>query len=180
MSETWLQIYIVNLLGLPLSQLSTIVLSVQPNVYFRLICNTFLTLWPNIWANSCAPLSSNLGMVSCLIGATLILDVTRATWILPWVWYRQHQCKHAWMHLKTMQLNWLDVTFLVEVITKNMYSRQQVNSSLHYNQNSSTCEGTFLSQSILSCHNCWNSILALIMAGVNQTRTSKVLATEII
>ena len=73
--DTRFPTYVLNLRGLPSSQLSTMVLSVQATILERGILSTCLTWFIN-WASTNAPHNSSLGIVSFLIGATLVLAMT--------------------------------------------------------------------------------------------------------
>ena len=76
MHETQFQMYHR---GFPSNQLRTRVLSVQALTSWIGIWSASL-MWNSSWASNWAPQSSNWGIVKHLMGATLVLEVTRATW----------------------------------------------------------------------------------------------------
>ena len=82
MNEIWFPMYVLNLQGLPTSQLRTIELSVHANTEVTGTFSTFFT-WQSNLVSSRAPHNSSWGMERCLIGATFVLDMTRAVCILP-------------------------------------------------------------------------------------------------
>ena len=81
-SVTRLATYVFSLRGLPVSQPSTIVLSVQRYVSVRGMSSISLACCINL-VTVTAPQSSSLGIVSFLMGATFVFAATRETWCCP-------------------------------------------------------------------------------------------------